>query len=130
MICNIVLLAFLVLLTVVTSIQFKNGNPDFLLNGWDESGHVCGLDGDYKNYPFFYYVIAVNTDMTPEQIMEHLREKIEKLVDNGTISQADILAHKDWFEAVKNGAPVSMDSIPKDLLDKYGKYFDFSDGGL
>ena len=125
--CSIVLLLFLILLAVVMGIQFGDGNPDSLLNGWDESGHTCGVD--YPDYPYFYYVIAVDSSTTPEQQQEHLREKIEKMVSDGTIDPADVIKYHDWIQKVKNGEAVSIRTIPPELRDKYGKYFTPADAG-
>ena len=45
---SIILLAFVILLSIVISMQFGAGNADVLLNGFDESGKVCGVD--YLDY--------------------------------------------------------------------------------
>ena len=71
-VCCIIFILLFALFIVVAAFGFWKGQPSKLLYFYDDTGHACGHDEGYENYPYLYFtsVISGLAGFDTEQIIK------------------------------------------------------------
>ena len=71
-VCCIIFILLFALFIVVAAFGFWKGQPSKLLYFYDDTGHACGHDEGYENYPYLYFtsVISGLASFDTEQIIK------------------------------------------------------------
>ena len=58
--CCIIFILLFALFIVVAAFGFWKGQPSKLLYFYDDTGHACGHDEGYENYPYLYFTSVIS----------------------------------------------------------------------
>ena len=58
--CCIIFIVLFALFIVVAAFGFWKGQPSKLLYFYDDTGHACGHDEGYENYPYLYFTSVIS----------------------------------------------------------------------
>ena len=59
-VCCIIFILLFALFIVVAAFGFWKGQPSKLLYFYDDTGHACGHDEGYENYPYLYFTSVIS----------------------------------------------------------------------